>query len=73
LEAEAMTSSAKATANEDNSLSYSVTLNDLENSKAYHFYIYVKTEGGTSYFGKYEFSTKALPGIDDISSPGKRD
>jgi hypothetical protein len=73
LEAEAMTSSAKATANEDDSLSYSVTLNDLENSKAYHFYIYVKTEGGTSYFGKYEFSTKALPGIDDISSPGKRD
>jgi hypothetical protein len=73
LEAEAMTSSAQATANENDSQSYSVTVKNLESSKVYYFYIYVKTEGGTSYFGKYDFSTKAIPGIDDISSPGKRD
>jgi hypothetical protein len=73
VDADQMTLSAVAKVSDTDSKSFIVDLEKLDSNVRYYYYIYVKLEGGMSYKGRWYFTTKAIPSVDDNVSPTKKD
>jgi hypothetical protein len=73
VEASEMTKKTTATVSATDSKTFTVKLEGLESNKRYYYYVYTKFEGGISYKGRWDFTTKAIPTIDDNVSPSKKD
>jgi phosphodiesterase/alkaline phosphatase D-like protein len=73
VEATEMTKKTTATVSATDSKTFTVNLEGLESNKRYYYYVYTKFGGGISYKGRWDFTTKAKPTIDDNVSPSKKD